>query len=89
MTGCGSYVPMRERLDPVFIRALLDAADDCRLSRSSPISRISDPEFGFAIGPVNIDPATRVRWNAAFAYLDPLRDRPTLRIAADTFVRHA
>src|SRR5205814_2261807 len=41
---------------------------------------------GFAIGPVNIDPATRVRWNAAFAYLDPIRDRPNLRIVGDSLV---
>jgi choline dehydrogenase len=34
--------------------------------------------------PVNI--VDGVRWNAAFAYLDPARDRPNLAILADTLV---
>jgi choline dehydrogenase-like flavoprotein len=34
--------------------------------------------------PVNI--VDGVRWNAAFAYLDPARDRPNLTILADTLV---
>lgn len=45
-----------------------------------------DPEFGFSTHPVNIDPATRIRWNASFAYLDPIRDAPNFRILPDTLV---
>jgi choline dehydrogenase len=45
-----------------------------------------DPEFGFAIGPVNIEPESRTRWNSAFAYLDPLRNAPNLLIAGETLV---
>lgn len=39
---------------------------------------------GLAINPVNIK--GRFRWNAAFAYLDPLRDHPGLRIVDRTNV---
>lgn len=45
-----------------------------------------DPEFGFSIHPVNIDPETRLRWNASFAYLDPIRDAPNFRLLPDTLV---
>jgi choline dehydrogenase len=44
-------------------------------------------EFGGAdaiIHPMNI--VEDVRWNAAFAYVDPARERPNLHIAADTLV---
>ncbi len=30
----------------------------------------------------------QIRWNAAFAYLDPVRDRPELVVLADTLVDH-
>ena len=39
---------------------------------------------GVATGPFNI--ADGVRWNSAFAYLDPARRRPNLTILADTLV---
>lgn len=45
-----------------------------------------DPDFGFSVHPVNIDPATRLRWNAGFAYLDPIRDRPNFQLMPDTLV---
>jgi choline dehydrogenase len=78
------YTPPREDLTP-FHRAVLDAAAEAGYPFIDDLSSL-DPDFGFAIGPVNIDPTTRVRWNAAFAYLDPVRDLPNLRIIADTLV---
>ena len=40
-----------------------------------------DADVGIATSPVNI--VDGVRWNAAFAYLDPVRDRPNLSIAGN------
>ena len=78
------HTPPREELTP-FHRAVLDAAADAGYPFIGDLSSL-DPELGFAIGPVNIDPATKVRWNAAFAYLDPMRHLPNLRIVPDTLV---
>ena len=76
------HTPPREELTP-FHRAVLDAATDAGYPFVRDLSSLA-PEFGFAIGPVNIDPATKIRWNAAFAYLDPIRHLPNLRIVPDT-----
>src|SRR3954453_4462631 len=51
------HVPAREELTP-FHQSVLDAADGAGYP-FIPDLRSFDPEFGFAIGPVNIDPATR------------------------------
>jgi choline dehydrogenase-like flavoprotein len=40
--------------------------------------------LGIALGPFNL--TNGVRWNAAFAYLDPARPRPNLTIRANTLV---
>ncbi len=76
------HVPAQEELTP-FHRAVLDAAAEAGYPFISDLCSL-DPEFGFAVGPVNIDPLTNVRWNAAFAYLDPIRHLPNLRIVANT-----
>jgi choline dehydrogenase len=78
------HVPPREELTP-YHQAVLDASAQAGYPSIPDLSSL-DPEFGFAIGPVNIDPATKLRWNAAFAYLDPVRHLPNLRIAGDTLV---
>lgn len=41
---------------------------------------------GFGLVPLNARGLTR--WNAAFAYLDPARERPNLTVMADTLVDH-
>ncbi len=41
-------------------------------------------DHGICINPVNIK--DRIRWNTAFAYLDPLRGNPNLRIVSDALV---
>jgi choline dehydrogenase len=50
------------------------------------VADLNDPDdvSGVGLAPVNIDHG--VRWNAAFAYLDPVRERPNLRIIGDTLV---
>lgn len=44
-------------------------------------------EAGPGIGPMPVNIADGVRWNAAFAFLDPVRGRPNLRIAGRTHAR--
>jgi choline dehydrogenase len=78
------HIPDREQLTP-FHHAVLGAAVEASYP-SIPDLVSLDPEFGFAIGPVNIDPATNTRWNAAFAYLDPIRELPNLRIVPNSLV---
>ncbi|MBV9793403.1 MAG: GMC family oxidoreductase [Actinobacteria bacterium] len=48
---------------------------------------LDDLAAGPGIGPMPVNIVDGVRWNAAFAFLDPVRDRPGLRIAARTHVR--
>jgi choline dehydrogenase len=50
----------------------------------SPWHRAFAQAEGAIVHPVNA--RGTVRWNAAFAYLDPARDRPNLTILADTLV---
>ena len=45
-----------------------------------------DPTTPVGVAPFPANVADGVRWNAAFAYLDPCRDRPNLTIAAETLV---
>ena len=78
------HIPAREELTP-FHQVVLDAAAEAGYPFISDLCSL-DPEFGFAVGPVNIDPITNVRWNAAFAYLDPICHLPNLRIVPDTLV---
>jgi choline dehydrogenase len=41
---------------------------------------------GIGIGPMPVNVVDGVRWNASFAFIDPVRDRPHLRIAGDSLV---
>ena len=43
-----------------------------------------DGNDGFGLESVNV--VERTRWNTAFAYLDPVRDRPNLRIVDNALV---
>ena len=63
-----------------FHRACLDAAAAVGLPRLDDLEDL-DGGIGFGSEPVNIDGSVRV--NAAFAYLDPARGRPNLRIVGD------
>lgn len=48
---------------------------------------LDDLAAGPGIGPMPVNIADGVRWNAAFAFLDPVRDAPHLRIAGQTTAR--
>ena len=45
-----------------------------------------DPQAIEGAAPIKVNAVGAVRWNAAFAYLDPARARPNLTIMADTLV---
>ncbi|RDI76219.1 Choline dehydrogenase and related flavoprotein [Gaiella occulta] len=64
-----------------FHRACLDAAAALGLPRADDLDDL-DGGVGFGLEPVNIEGGVRV--NAAFAYLDPVRGRPRLRILDET-----
>jgi choline dehydrogenase len=71
--------PSAADLQP-FQRAFLDAAVAAGLPHRDDLL---DPDggSGVAISPVNA--LGSVRWNSAFAYLDPVRDRPNLTVRAN------
>ena len=58
------------------VRAGLPFADD-----------LDDLEAGVGIGPMPVNIVDGTRWNAAFAFLDPVRARPNLRIAGRVHAR--
>jgi choline dehydrogenase len=60
-----------------FHRACLEAAATLGLPRADDLGDL-DGGVGFGIEPVNVDGGVRV--NTAFAYLDPARSRPNLRV---------
>ena len=71
-----------EDLDP-FMRAGLDAAVEIGLPV---LEDFDDPWSLEGTAPILVNAVGDVRWNAAFAYLDPARGRPNLTIVADALV---
>lgn len=74
--------PTRDDVTP-WHRACLAAAPSVGLPVLPNLNDL-DATHGIAIHQINV--WNRLRWNAAFAYLDPVRDSPRLSIAADTLV---
>jgi choline dehydrogenase len=64
-----------------FQRAALDAAAEAGIPRVADLNNL-DENLGMAPSPANI--VNGVRWNTAFAYLDPVRDRSNLTIVGDS-----
>ena len=76
------HQPTPDEVSP-WHRACLEAAPAAGLPVLPTLNDL-DADLGIAIHSVNI--RDRLRWNVAFAYLDPVRDNPRLRIAPDTLV---
>ena len=74
--------PLREELTPWHQR-VLGAAPSIGLPVLANLNDL-DNTVGFGIHKVNIK--GRLRWNMAFAYLDPVRENPRLSIVADALV---
>jgi choline dehydrogenase len=73
-------VPEPGEITP-FQRIALDAAADAGIPRVADLNNL-DENLGMAPSPANI--ANGVRWNTAFAYLDPVRERSNLTIVGDS-----
>ena len=73
-------IPSREEVTPYQL-AWLDAAPRAGIPIVAYLNNL-DENIGMAPSPANI--AEGVRWNAAFAYLDPARGRGNLTIADNT-----
>src|SRR5690242_16600433 len=80
--GLRVHQPTRDEITP-WHRHCLDAAPGAGLP-VIPSAEDLDAAFGIAIHAVNI--CDRMRWNAAFAYLDPVRQRPNFAILPETLV---
>lgn len=66
-----------------FHRAILAAAEAAGIPRTTDLNDL-DEDVGISPSPVNI--ADGVRWNSAFAYLDPVRDRKNLTVIGNAIV---
>jgi choline dehydrogenase len=73
-------IPEPDEITP-FQRIAMDAAADAGIPRVADLNNL-DESLGMAPSPANI--ANGVRWNTAFAYLDPVRDRSNLTIVGDS-----
>jgi choline dehydrogenase len=76
------FTPTRDEITS-WHRACLDAAPAAGFPVVPDVNDV-DLDLGIAIGPINV--AEGVRWNTAFAYLDPVRALPNLTIRGDTLV---
>jgi choline dehydrogenase len=76
------WQPRRDEISP-YHQATLDAGPLAGIPVADDLNSL-DLEVGIAISPANI--YNGIRWNSAFAYLDPLRGRPSFTIGADTLV---
>lgn len=68
-----------------FQRACLEAAPAIGVPRVRDLNDW-DEDLGMALFPINV--VDGVRWNAGFAYLDPVREQPHVTVAGDALVSH-
>jgi choline dehydrogenase len=71
-----------EDLEP-FMRIGIDAAVESGIPL---LEDFDDPEALEGVAPIRVNAIGDVRWNAAFAYLDPARERPNLTITPHSVV---
>jgi choline dehydrogenase len=76
------FQPARHEITP-WHQACLDAAPSAGYPFIPDLNSL-DVDVGIAIGPLNV--ADGMRWNSAFAYLDPVRHQPNLYIVGDALV---
>jgi len=76
------FQPRRDEITP-WHRACLEAAPGAGIPDIPTLNDL-DADNGIAVIAINV--AEGVRWNTAFAYLDPVRDRANLTIVADAMV---
>lgn len=72
----------RSELGP-YHRAVLEAVEAYGVPR---VADLNDLDTDVGAGPFPANIRDGIRWNAAFAYLDPVRDRPNLAVLGDAIV---
>jgi choline dehydrogenase len=75
-------VPREDEVQP-FQAAFLEACEAAGVPRTDDLGDL-DGGLGVGVTPVNIEEGRRI--NTAVAYLDPLRDRPNLRVAGGVLI---
>lgn len=75
-------IPEQNDLTP-FHQVVLDAAPTIGLP---PIADFSDLDIDHGLGPGPVNISDRLRWNASFAYVDPVRGLPNFSLMAETSV---
>ncbi len=75
-------IPSSAEITP-YQQACLDAAVSAGIPRVTDLNNL-DENLGMAPSPANVDQG--IRWNSAFAYLDPVRARRNLTIVGDAMV---
>ena len=81
-TQLRTRVPESEELT-VLEASFMEAVDEIGLSL---LEGLNGPEWGAGAAPIPKNMVGEVRWNSAFAYLDPVRARPNLTIRAEALV---
>ncbi len=76
------HTPPRAALGP-FHEAVLGAAPSAGLPLVDDLNDLDGP-LGMAVSPINV--ADGVRWNSAFAYLDPVRGRRHVKVVGGVLV---
>jgi choline dehydrogenase len=64
-------------------RAVLETVEDYGVPR---VADLNDLDADIGAGPFSANIRDGIRWNAAFAYLDPVRDRPNVAVLGDAIV---
>jgi choline dehydrogenase len=64
-------------------RAVLEASEAYGVPR---VADLNDLDADLGVGPFPANIRDGIRWNAAFAYLDPVRDAPNLAVLGDAIV---
>jgi choline dehydrogenase len=75
-------IPGAEEITP-FHGLMLGAAEAIGIPLVDDLNDLDEP-VGMAASPANV--SNGIRWNAAFAFIDPNRGRPNLRVLGDTLV---
>ncbi len=82
--GSGGLLPTRAYADEelgAWQRAFMDAAEVVGFPR---LADLSDPDPPEGVAPFHANILDHTRWNAAFAFLDPSRELPTLTVYDQT-----
>lgn len=76
------HTPSVEELTPYHV-AYLDGAAEVGIPR---VSEFNNPDEAKGVAPFPVNVSDGMRWNSAFAYIDPVRHKPNLNIVDNALV---